>query len=315
MLLFIMDIRSLRYFATIAQAGSFTQAARDLHIAQPALSQHIRRLEEEIGVPLLVRHPRGVKPTAAGELLLGHARRIVFDVEYALAQARQLASEAVGTVHIGLPQSLGMRISALLFRRTRERFPNVSLAFHEAGLSNLPGMVEKGVVDLAVTYTPAAAIETSTRLVAPVSMFAVGCAGSFPVGGRGKRALAQPSITLEESFALPLVLGPRGQWHRDYLQDLALKRGLTINLVGEADSLLLMLEAARSGSAFTILTSTTADVALQERSLSGARIEGVIADRPLYVFQSLIKPASRAVMEIRALIQEELESLAVPRGG
>ena len=307
-----MDVRSLRYFANVAQSGSFTQAARNLHIAQPALSQHIRRLEEEIGEPLLVRHPRGVKPTASGQVLLEHARRIVLDIEYALAQVRQTATEAVGTVHVGMPESLGMRIAAPLLQRTRERFPKVFLSFHEAGLSNLPEMVEDGVIDLAVIYTPAVNIESRTRLVVPVAMFAVGRAGSFPPPKRKRRGNEEPSIDLEECLALPLVLGPRGQWHRDHLQNLALKRGLAINLIGEADSLALMLQAARTGSAYTILTSTTADVALREGGLSGARIRGGTVDRPLYVYQSLNKPASRAVLEVRALIYHELEQLAKP---
>lgn len=305
-----MDIRSLRYFIAIVQAGSLTQAARDLHIAQPALSQHIRRLEEEVGEALLIRHPRGVAPTAAGGILLEHARRIVFDVGFALAEVRQSASEAVGVVHIGLPQSLGMRIAASLFTRTKARFPKVSLSFHEAGISNLPSMVEQGVVDMAVTYVPIAAIETGTRLMAPVCMFAVGCEGSFSDGVQEGPAPGRASVSLAEALALPMVLGPRGQWHRDYLEDLAFRNGLRINLMGEADSLSLMLEVARSGSAFTILTSTTADVALRERSLVGARIEGVSADRPLHIVQSLSKPASRAVLEVRALVQEELQGLA-----
>jgi LysR family nitrogen assimilation transcriptional regulator len=305
-----MDIRSLRYFVSIVHAGSLSRASRELYIAQPALSQHIKRLEAEIGEPLLVRHPRGVAPTAAGELLLRHALRIVSDVEYALAQVRQNASEAVGTVNVGLPQSLGMRIAAPLLQQTLSRYPKVLLSFHEASVAALPAMLTDGSIDLAVMYNVAGSVETARRLSVREDVYVVGPPGRFAPVGAASNIGAE--LSLKEIFRLPLVLGPRGQWFRDCFQEMAARHDAAINIVAEMDSLAVLLEAARSGCAYTLLTSTTADVALTHGRLSGARIKRFNVDRPVYVYHSLARPASRAVLEVQALIQTEIERLAAP---
>ncbi|MPZ56038.1 MAG: LysR family transcriptional regulator [Rhizobiales bacterium] len=76
-----MDIRQLRYLKCIVESKSFSRAAQVLHIAQPALSLHVRKLEDELQTKLLVRHSRGIEPTAAGELLLQQANRIMEEVQ------------------------------------------------------------------------------------------------------------------------------------------------------------------------------------------------------------------------------------------
>ena len=75
-----IELRQLRYFLAVAERLHFGHAAEDLGLAQPSLSQQIRRLEDEIGTPLFLRSSRGVEPTAAGEALLGGARRTVLDL-------------------------------------------------------------------------------------------------------------------------------------------------------------------------------------------------------------------------------------------
>lgn len=307
-----MDIRSLRYFVCIVEAGSLSQASRALHVAQPALSQHVKRLEEESGEALLVRHPRGVATTAAGQMLYEHALRIVSDVEYALAQVRQNASEAVGTVNVGLPQSLGMRIAVPLLQQALQRYPKVSLSFHEASVTALPAMLTDGSIDLAVMYNVAGTVEMTRRLAVREGVYVVGPPGRFAPADSDSNIGAD--VTLKSIYPLPLVLGPRGQWFRDYFLDLVTRQGGSLNIVAEMDSLVLLLETARSGCAYTLLTSTTADVALASGRISGARIKRFTVDRPVYVYHSLARPASRAVLEVQALIQAEIERLAAPDG-
>jgi len=84
-----MELRQLRYFIAIAEAGSFSAAAARLFVAQPALSVQIRRLEEEVGRPLLLRHRRGVTLTAAGQGFLGDARQLLAQAQMAVGRARQ----------------------------------------------------------------------------------------------------------------------------------------------------------------------------------------------------------------------------------
>lgn len=96
-----MDVRQLRYFVKIVDAGSFGKAALGLKLAQAALSQQMRKLETELGVLLLVRHAGGVRPTEAGETLYGHALTILEQVRTAAEETRDRAKSIGGRVEFG----------------------------------------------------------------------------------------------------------------------------------------------------------------------------------------------------------------------
>jgi DNA-binding transcriptional LysR family regulator len=97
-----MDLRVLRYFVEIANRGSISQAARELHISQPALTSRLRELEEELGVTLLVRQPRGVELTAAGRQLHIDAQRLLNDARTMIDRARNPQQGLTGTLSVGI---------------------------------------------------------------------------------------------------------------------------------------------------------------------------------------------------------------------
>ena len=96
-----IELRHLRHVIAVADTGQLTQAAARLHIAQPALSQSIRHVEQELGTPLFDRHPRGVTVTPAGEVFVVHARAAVASSEAAITTARQTARTAVDQLVLG----------------------------------------------------------------------------------------------------------------------------------------------------------------------------------------------------------------------
>src|ERR1700722_15559891 len=89
-----MELRHLRYFVAVAEAGSLTVAARKLHTSQPSLSRQIRDLEDEVGSQLLTRRARGIELTPAGRAFLEHARSVLSQVEAAAEAARRVAHPA-----------------------------------------------------------------------------------------------------------------------------------------------------------------------------------------------------------------------------
>lgn len=119
----------LRYFVTVSEEGQITRAAKRLHLAQPALSQAIAQLEGELGVELLVRHPRGVTLTDAGEAFLVKARAVLA-AEAETAQTalalRRAASDAIAIGFVGPPPSLGC---PELFGAFEERHPDAQISF------------------------------------------------------------------------------------------------------------------------------------------------------------------------------------------
>jgi DNA-binding transcriptional LysR family regulator len=126
-----VELRHLRYFAAIAEEGSFTRAAERLWVAQPGLSTQIRRLEAELGVKLFERHTRGVALTEAGGLFLERVRVALAAVETASATGRDLGAGVIGSVKLGVAGAARWRhTSDLLQRFTRER-PGVELTLLE----------------------------------------------------------------------------------------------------------------------------------------------------------------------------------------
>jgi DNA-binding transcriptional LysR family regulator len=126
-----MELRHLRYFATLAQELSFTRAAQRLNISQPPLSQQIKALENELGTPLFVRTSRRVELTDAGFVFLGHAKAILDRTEHACVQARAVGAGHAGHLEIGLSGSLLLGPLPELVAAYRRAFPAVTVTLHE----------------------------------------------------------------------------------------------------------------------------------------------------------------------------------------
>jgi DNA-binding transcriptional LysR family regulator len=149
-----MDLRQLRYFVAVAEERSVTGAAARLHITQPPLSVQLARLERELGVPLLVRHRRGVDLTEAGRHLLGHARRLLADVGAAAESVQRLGDGRSGRLVLAFVPSAAWTVLPPLLRRYYEDWPDVVLDFVE----DLPDGVVEAVrgrrADVGLVYLP-----------------------------------------------------------------------------------------------------------------------------------------------------------------
>ena len=130
-----MELRQLRYLSAVARHGSFTLAARELHVAQPAVSQQVRRLEHELGVELLSRTTRQVLVTEAGELALARAGRILADADALRAEIDELQGLLRGTLALGIIPAVGALDPAPLLARFRERHPAVDIRLIETTLA------------------------------------------------------------------------------------------------------------------------------------------------------------------------------------
>ena len=118
-----MQLRQLRYFVEIVEAGSFSRAAAIIHVAQPALSHQIAALEQEIGVSLLHRGPRGVRPTAAGEMLHREAASILRQMEQLPPKVRSTGGVTEGTANLGMTRHLPRSWPARSWRPVTPRCP------------------------------------------------------------------------------------------------------------------------------------------------------------------------------------------------
>ncbi len=145
-----MELRQLAYFDAVVRHGSFTKAAQRLHVAQPAVSAQIRRLESELGTTLLERTTRRVALTHAGELFLARTRRVLAQLDAARGDLAELSAVLRGQVRIGATQVLGSLDLPACLASFRRSYPGVSLALRTGLIAKLLGLLDAGEVDLIV---------------------------------------------------------------------------------------------------------------------------------------------------------------------
>src|SRR5579862_450209 len=207
-----MELRSLHYFVRIAELGSITRAAAHLHLAQPALTRHVQRLEEELGVALFTRANRGVRLTEAGEKLLEGASRILRDVERTGDEIRAQDAHPSGRIILGITPTLSPVLVPELFHRMPRDFPRVELKVMHAGMVRLEEFVIDGRADIALlSELSRSRLVISTRL-AQEEMVLVTRPGARPPGIVGGDELGRTPLVLGDGLraAMHALLAGRG---------------------------------------------------------------------------------------------------------
>src|SRR5688572_25291451 len=149
-----MELHQLQYFAAVARHLHFTRAAAELHVAQPSVSQQVRKLEAELGVPLFHRMKRAVGLPPAGEALLPWALRVLGDVDRARAEIQELAGLQRGRLAVGAPPSVSTVVLPPALGAFHARHPGVSITLREAGSGDLVRLLAQGELDLAIIILP-----------------------------------------------------------------------------------------------------------------------------------------------------------------
>jgi len=197
-----MDLRHLRYFATVAEELHFGRAAKKLHISQPPLSMQIRALENELGVTLLNRTQRHVSLTQAGAALLGEARYILARVEQAVLTTKRAARGEIGELAIGFISVADYNVLPLVLREFRRRFPLVNLSLRELTTDAQIGDLLAGRIDVGFVLPPIdePALQSVPILREPLI-------AALP----GKHPLARKpgKLALEKLKDAPFILFPR----------------------------------------------------------------------------------------------------------
>jgi DNA-binding transcriptional LysR family regulator len=149
-----MEIHQLAYFESVSRHLHFTRAAEELHVAQPSVSQQIRKLETELGAPLFHRMKRNVALTEAGKTFLPHARAVLQRLAEARLEVQELSGLRKGTLAVGAPPSVGTHLLPRALAAFSRLHPGITLTFREAGSRTLLKLLEDGELDLAVVIQP-----------------------------------------------------------------------------------------------------------------------------------------------------------------
>jgi len=149
-----MELRYLQSLITVADEGSFTRASEKLFVSQPALSQQIRQLEEELGSILLDRVGRGVKLTSAGELFYRHAQRVFQELDEAKVALQELEGLQRGSLAVGVVQTINAYLIPQVVAQFANVYPAISLRIEEMPTAEIEEGLEEGRLQLGIGFTP-----------------------------------------------------------------------------------------------------------------------------------------------------------------
>lgn len=244
-----MDLRQLEYFVRVAELGSFTRAAIELDVAQPALSRQVRLLEVELRQTLLVRNGRGAVPTEAGKTLLDHGRGILHQVQRAKDDLGRLRGGLSGRVAVGLPSSVARVLTVPLTRAFRELMPDARLSISEGLSGALEAGLVSGRLDIAVLYNAQPSRELDLCALLDEDLLLVrarppGLQEDPPPG----------PVPLQDVAALPLIIPTRPNAIRMHVESAMAAVGCKPQVALEIDGVLAILDLVRDGAGCAILS-------------------------------------------------------------
>lgn len=297
-----MELRQLRYFVAIVDHGSLSRAARVLHIAQPALTQQIRQLEEELDTQLLHRSAQGVLATDAGKTFYEHAQAILKQVGDAKSAVAQSAEKPAGTVALGIPQSVSGALALPLLVAVRETYPEITLQLTEELSGNLIEQLRSGRINLAVLFDDGQLPAFSTiPLVEEEMMFVTRTDSAF--------AVPRGSVALADAIKVPLILPSLQHGVRPRIESIVRTAGLTIDNIIDINSVAILRSAILADLGATILPAAPLLSDIERGLMSAHSISGAQISRTVALCSSRNIPLTNAAAAVERLVLEVTREL------
>lgn len=251
-----VELRHLRYFTAVAEEMNFGRAAERLHIAQPSLSQQIRKLEQIIGVELIDRSSRAIQLTPAGRALAEHTRRTFDDIDIAVNAARDTASGIIGRLSVGFVETAAIAVVPDAVRRFEETHPRVTLELRELPVRTQTEELNRGKLDLGFVRTDPGPGDLIIERVLEEDFIA-----AVPVG---HPLAARSGLKLDEAIREPLIVIEREQIPGLYDETIAIARrqGIGMQIAQRATSILSILGLVSAGLGLALLPASVRELAL-----------------------------------------------------
>lgn len=300
-----MDFRQLRTFKAVAELGSLSKASDRLRVAQPALSRQIKLLEHELRAELFVRNGRGMILTSAGRMLLERTAGLVRQMEQVRDDIQSAGGAPSGRVVLGLVPTVSTVLSARFARRIVTELPDVSLCIAESYGGHLIEWLHRGEMDLAVIYGPAVDLHLSVQAIGRDDIVVIGPPGS----GLRERGPVELEWLVEQKLVLP----SHSHGLRALVEKAAARKGLTLNVLIEADSYRVLTSLVEEGMGYSVLPPSSVRPELLVGRLESAVIVKPAITRELILASPIDRPPSIATQTVSALIISEIHRLAEER--
>jgi len=273
-----MDLRRLEIFVKVAELGNFSRAAEALFLTQPTVSEHVRGLEDELGVQLLDRLGRGTSPTPAGSLLLGYARRILALSREAAQAIEQFQGRMSGELTIGGSSIPGEYIVPSLIGAFRGKYPDVRLTLLIGSSREVQQWVEEGRVEIGVVGTaPGSRTLEGRPLMADELVVVVGA--DHPWAGR-------PTVSIDELRGEAMILRERGSGSRETFERALQGVGLDLadfRIVGEMASTQAIKQAVRAAVGVSVISGRAVEDECRARLLACVKVRGLAVSRAFHL--------------------------------
>ncbi|CAM3560120.1 Transcriptional regulator LysR family [Bordetella sputigena] len=280
-----MELRHLRYFIAAAESGSIRIAAERIHVTQPAISRQIQDLEEELGLTLFERTPRGLKLTVAGQAYLREARSAIAHLESAARTARRLSSGTQGYLRLGFVENSAWDgIVPDIFRRFQREVPDVRIELVPMNTPDQLRQIEAGSLDggFVYQYAPLPAAFDALPLATNNVLLAAPLAWELPIEtSPGGAAGGLASVSLRKIADWPFVTFPRAVYpiYFDKLIGSCQELGVTLRVVQEVSTEAAMLALVCAGIGAAIVNS--ANLGRPPALARFARLSDLSIDMPL----------------------------------
>ena len=300
-----MDLKQLRHFAWIAELGSFSRAARHLRVAQPALSHHIRQLEDDLQVSLFERTARGVQLTQSGVKLLEQARLVLRQVDRAREAVLETNGSPRGRVSIGLSSSVSFVLTMPLIDAVREQHPAISLHVVEAMSGFLLEWVQQGRLDMAIVFDCKSSPELTSELLVREDLYLVGAYAKPPFPRR--------TVRFSQLGNYPLVLPGLPHGLRLLVDSYAAERHIALNVALELDAAHHIRTLVQEGFAYAIVARTVVADELVNDRVSAFRIVDPTITRDVMLVRDNSRSWPRACESVWQIVIDLANSLATRR--
>ncbi|MGE3150839.1 MAG: LysR family transcriptional regulator [Pseudorhodoplanes sp.] len=236
-----MELRQIRYFISVVRLKSVSKAARSLNMAQPALSRHIQALEFHLRTKLLIRTPRGVVPTEAGNKLATLGESLLGLVDQIREEVETSPERIAGHVVIGMPQSVSAMLAPAVIDHCQQHYPEISLRVTEGLSIFLEEWLNQGKIDIGVMTRPTEVTNIDFTPLVREQMVLIGSPQHLPTD--------KTEVRLSELAALPFVMA---DGFRKLIDPWTARLDIKLNYVMEVDSAVLIKELVSRGLAFSI---------------------------------------------------------------
>ncbi|MGQ9779287.1 MAG: LysR family transcriptional regulator [Bacillota bacterium] len=292
-----MELHQLRIFLQVVENASFSRAAAALHLTQPAVSQQIRALEDELGLELVRRVGRTVRPTKAGEVLLEHARTILAMVERGKAALAEFRAERRGRLILGAGNTtITFRLPPLL-REYRRREAAVEVVVKAGNSHELLALLEEGQLDVALVTSPG-----KGRAFRSIPLFHDEIVLILPAD---HPLNARVGLTPEDLLGVPSILFARGSGFRRFLDETFARAGYRPEVVMELESVEGIKQLVQIGLGLSFLPRIAVEAELKEGSLRTQPVAGLVP--ALRTTHAVYRPEQFLPAPLRAFLELLLE--------